>query len=83
MKKLIDENVILRYLLRDHPQMSEDAKKIIKNGAFTLPEVFAEVVYVLKSVCKVIRYILLTQPAPARRGTVAHKTYCQNFDLNL
>ncbi len=30
--------------LGDHPQMSEKAKKIIKDGAFTLPEVLAEVV---------------------------------------
>lgn len=55
MKKLIDANVILRYLLGDHPQMSEEAKKIIVDGAFTLPEVFAEVVYVLKGVYKVER----------------------------
>lgn len=55
MKKLIDANVILRYLLGDHPQMSEEAKKIIEDGAFTLPEVLAEVVYVLKGVYKVER----------------------------
>lgn len=55
MKKLIDANVILRYLLGDHPQMSEEAKRIIEDGAFTLPEVLAEVVYVLKGVYKVER----------------------------
>lgn len=55
MKKLIDANVVLRYLLCDHPQMSEKAKNIIKDGAFTLPEVLAEVVYVLKGVYKVER----------------------------
>ena len=55
MKKLIDANVILRYLLRDHPQMSEEAKKVIEEGAFTLPEVLAEVVYVLKGVYQVER----------------------------
>ncbi|MDO5338446.1 MAG: PIN domain-containing protein [Eubacteriales bacterium] len=53
MKKLIDANVILRYLLGDHPQMSEEAKKVIEGGAFTLPEVLAEVVYVLNGVYKV------------------------------
>ena len=41
MKKLIDANVILRYLLRDHPQMSETAKEIIETGAYTVPEVLA------------------------------------------
>lgn len=41
MRRLIDANVILRYLLGDHPQMSEDARKIIEEGAFTLPDVIA------------------------------------------
>lgn len=35
--------------------MSEEARKVIKNGAFTLPEVLAEVMYVLKGVYKVER----------------------------
>lgn len=52
MKKLIDANVILRYLLEDHPQLSPEAKKVIESGAYTLPEVLAEVVYVLKGVYK-------------------------------
>ncbi|MCD8020355.1 MAG: PIN domain-containing protein [Clostridiales bacterium] len=55
MKRLIDANVILRYLLRDDLQMAEEAKKIIDEGAFTLPEVLAEVVYVLKGVYNVER----------------------------
>ena len=54
-KTLIDANVILRYLLNDIEEMSAEADKIIKSGAFTLPEVIAEVVYVLKSVYKVER----------------------------
>ncbi|EDR97922.1 hypothetical protein [Anaerostipes caccae] len=32
MRKLIDANVILRYLLGDHPQMSEEARQIIEKG---------------------------------------------------
>ncbi|MEY8276983.1 PIN domain-containing protein [Blautia marasmi] len=55
MRKLIDANVILRYLLGDHPQMSEEARRIIEDGAFTLPEIIAEVVYVLKGVYKIER----------------------------
>ena len=39
MKSLIDANVILRYPLVDHPQMSEQSKQIIERGAFTVPEV--------------------------------------------
>ena len=55
MKKLIDANVILRYLLEDHPQLSPEAKEVIESGASTLPEVLAEVVYVLKGVYKIDR----------------------------
>ena len=49
MKKLIDANVILRYLLGDHPQMSEEVGKVIEDGAFTLTEVIAEVTVVFGS----------------------------------
>lgn len=35
--------------------MSMDAKIIIEEGAFTLPEIIAEVVYVLKGVYKIER----------------------------
>ena len=30
---IIDANVILRYLLEDHPEMSQQAKEIILSGA--------------------------------------------------
>ena len=53
MKILIDANVILRYLLNDVEEMSKKSAEIINAGAFTLPEVIAEVIYVLKSVYKV------------------------------
>ena len=49
-KILIDANVILRYLLNDVEEMSKKAEEVIKYGAWTLPEVIAEVIYVLKSV---------------------------------
>ena len=55
MKILIDANVILRYLLNDVEEMSKKSAEIINAGAFTLPEVVAEVIYVLKSVYKVER----------------------------
>ena len=47
---LIDSNVILRYLLGDHETMSRQAREAIESGAYTTPEVLAEVVYVLKGV---------------------------------
>ena len=52
-KVLIDTNVILRYILNDNEDMAMKAANIIKNGAITLPEVLAEVVYVLKKVYEV------------------------------
>ena len=47
---LIDTNVILRFLLNDVPEQSEQAKTVIEQGAFTTIEVIAEVVYVLRKV---------------------------------
>ena len=36
---LVDANVILRYLLNDHPVMSNKAREIILAGAETTPEI--------------------------------------------
>ena len=47
MNKLLDANAILRYLLNDIEEQAETVEKAIKNGAYTIPEVMAEVVYVL------------------------------------
>lgn len=55
-KKILDTNVVLRYLLQDVPDMFEIACTNIKQGdCFVFPEVIAEAVYVLKSVYKVER----------------------------
>ena len=43
--KLIDANVILRFILRDNEEMYRRSVQGISEGAFTLPEVIAEVVY--------------------------------------
>lgn len=48
--QLIDTNVILRFVLNDNEEMANRAAEIITSGAYTKPEVVAEVVYVLKSV---------------------------------
>ena len=52
---IVDANIILRYLLNDHPVLSPKAKEIILSGAETTPEVLAEVVYVLARVYKADR----------------------------
>ncbi len=51
-----DANVILRYILNDHEELSEKATEIIENNAITLPiEVACEVVFVLQKVYQVER----------------------------
>ena len=53
--KLIDANVILRYLLNDNQDMALRAKAVVDSGAYTKPEIIAEVVYVLKGVYQATR----------------------------
>ena len=48
--QLIDTNVILRFILNDNVEMAQRAAEVIASGAYTKPEIIAEVVYVLKSV---------------------------------
>lgn len=52
--KIVDANIILRYLLDDHEMLSEEATAIIENNKVLLPnEVIAEIVYVLEKVYEV------------------------------
>lgn len=53
--RLIDANVILRCILDDNPEMTAEAIAIIDSGAYTKPEIIAEVVYVLQKVYGVQR----------------------------
>ncbi len=49
--KLLDANMILRYLLNDNEEMASEAETIISEGSVQVTiEVMAEVVYVLKGV---------------------------------
>ena len=50
MRWLIDANVILRYLIADNKTQADRAELTIREGAYTVPEVIAEVVYVLNGV---------------------------------
>jgi predicted nucleic-acid-binding protein len=52
--KIIDANIVLRYLLNDTEELSEKATEIIENNKVFAPnEVIAEIVYVLEKVYKV------------------------------
>lgn len=55
----IDANVILRYLLGDHPEHSTRAAEVIdRSSVFAAVEVLCEVVYVLSGVYSVERIII-------------------------
>lgn len=55
MKKFLDTNIILRYLLADHPEQSPMAKRFLEKlekgeeKAIVTPLVIAEVVYILEA----------------------------------
>jgi len=54
--KIIDANVVLRYLLEDIPNLFIQSKGLIENDAIYLPfEVLSEIVYVLEKVYTVSR----------------------------
>lgn len=61
MRTLVDANIVLRYMLHDDDSMFQVAEQTIRNGAFLLPEVLAEVVYVLLGVYSVPREELASQ----------------------
>ena len=53
---LIDETVILRYLLDDDPQLSKTAREVIGEGtSYTFPSMFARVAVILRDVYGVPR----------------------------
>jgi predicted nucleic-acid-binding protein len=58
----IDANIILRYILNDHAELSPKAKEIIEQYTVEVPiEVFCEVVYVLTGHYKIDRQIVSTE----------------------
>ena len=55
MRKLVDANVVLRYMLHDDEDLFSSAEQTIRDGVYLLPEVLAEIVYVLQGVYSVPR----------------------------
>lgn len=54
--KILDTNMILRFLMRDNIEMADKSLEIIKNdNVFVTPEVVAEVVFVMQKVYKATR----------------------------
>jgi len=59
---VVDANIILRYLLDDHAELSPKSAEILEQQTVTLPiEVACEVVYVLQKVYAVDRQDIQTQ----------------------
>ena len=74
---ILDANMILRYLLNDNAAMAETAERYIEAGDVSVTiEVIAEVVYVLKGVYSMERY-LIAQTLKAFLSLVA----CRDWDV--
>ena len=89
--RLIDTNVILRYCLEDDREMMAEAEKVIDEGAFTIPEVLAEVVYVLikvygierTAVCDVLNNLLEDVEITDRSSIVEAISVFRNTSLDF
>ena len=54
--QIVDANIVLRYILEDHEELSPKARQIIDENIVEIPvEVLCEVVFVLTSVYKIGR----------------------------
>lgn len=59
--KIVDANIVLRYLLNDVKELADKAALIIENDDVLIPvEIIAEIVYVLEKVYKVGRDDILS-----------------------
>ena len=92
VKILIDTNVVLRYLLRDHPKQSMQANKAIEIGAVILPEVLVETAHALKNIYRVDRQTiaanlmtLLNEVEVERKQIMVHavELYADSIDLDF
>ena len=83
MRVLLDANAILRYLLDDDAEMAARTRSALSYGAFLLPEVLAEVVYVLSGVYAVPRKELAEKTIPflSEIQSAQHDVLVQSFSL--
>jgi predicted nucleic-acid-binding protein len=91
IRKIPDANILLRYILNDNPEQSEMAYKIIKqNDIVLLPEVMAEVIYVLSKmysmsrieVCNALNTVIKDTETDDLSLKLAVETY-QNTSLDF
>lgn len=47
MRRLLDANAILRYVLCDNERQAQTVREVVEEGAFTAPEIVFECVFVL------------------------------------
>jgi predicted nucleic-acid-binding protein len=73
----IDANIVLRYILNDHAELSPKAKAIIEQHTIEVPiEVLCEVVYVLTGYYKIDRQTVSTEMEhffEQTRCTISHQ----------
>ena len=81
--QLIDANVILRCILNDCPEMTKKAVEIIDAGAYTKPEILAEVVYVLQKVYSVQRPQIRDMLTEVLKVVSCSENKCVMYALDL
>lgn len=81
--QLIDANVIIRCILNDCPEMTIKATEVINNGAYTKPEIIAEVVYVLQKVYSVQRKTLRTMIYDILDTITCEESDCIRYAMDI
>ena len=76
MRKLVDANVVLRYMLHDDENQFPTAERAIREGAYLLPEVLAEIVYVLRDV-----YSIPTEDIASRLQLLVDEVQSEHPDV--
>lgn len=81
--QLIDANVIIRCILNDCPEMTIKAAEVIDNGAYTKPEIIAEVVYVLQKVYSVQREALRKMIYDILDVIICNESDCVRYAMDI
>ncbi len=81
--QLIDANVLIRCILNDCPEMTEKAIEVIDAGAYTKPEVLAEVVYVLQKVYSIQRPQIKNMITDILEVVYCKEKHCILFAINM
>lgn len=81
--QLIDANVIIRCILNDCPEMTDKATEVIDSGAYTKPEIIAEVVYVLQKVYSIQREALRKMIYDILDVVICDESDCVRYAMDI